>query len=324
MRADGIAWDPKGPASVHRARAALDASGNVVAYEFVSKGFSRRNIDTNEADPANSLVGMSTGVPPKPNHDFGVPSETYRFDNKLLAWETIPPLVASCSPLRTSHLRDPVGPQIHFASEQFVDEMAIAAKEDPVAFRVKRVSPRDAAVIKAAAEKAGWKPRSGPRARRSGEVMRGQGIAYASRNGTIVAVVADIEVERKTGRILANRVTVAHDCGLIINPTGLRYTIEGNVVNGLSRTLYEEVRFDADKVTSVDWMSYPILEIRDTPKAIDVVLINHPEIAPSGAGEPTIRVIPAAVANAFYDATGVRIRRAPLTPERVKAALAKA
>src|SRR5581483_2755639 len=202
---------------------------------------------------------------------------------------------------------------------------AAAAKEDPVAFRLKRVAaPRDAAVIKAAAEKAGWKPRPGPRARRKGEVMRGQGIAYATRGGTIVAVVADIEVERKTGRIRANRFTVAHDCGLIINPEGLRYTIEGNVVNGLSRTLFEEVRFDPDKVTSVDWMSYPILEIADTPKAIDVVLINHPEIAPTGAGEPTIRVIPAAVANAFYDATGVRMRRVPLTPERVKAALAKA
>jgi nicotinate dehydrogenase subunit B len=325
MRQDGIAWDPKGPASVHRARAALDASGNVVAYEFVSKGFSRRNIDTNESDPANSLVGMSTGVAPKPNMDFGVPSESYRFDHKLLAWETIAPLVASCSPLRTSHLRDPVGPQMHFASEQFVDEMAVAAKEDPVAFRLKHVAaPRDAAVIKAAAEKAGWKPRPGARARARGDLMRGQGIAYATRGGTIVAVVADIEVERKTGRIRANRFTVAHDCGLIINPTGLRYTIEGNVVNGLSRTLFEEVRFDPDKVTSVDWMSYPILEIADTPKAIDVVLINHPEIMPTGAGEPTIRVIPAAVANAFYDATGVRMRRAPLTPERVKAALAKA
>src|SRR5712672_837105 len=173
MRSDGIAWDPKGPASVHRGRAALDASGKVIGYEFISRGFSRRNIDTNESDPANSLVGMSTGVAPKPSHDFGVPSESYRFDAKLLAWETIPPLLASCSPLRTSHLRDPVGPQIHFASEQFIDELAVAAKDDPVAFRLKHVAaPRDAAVIKAAAEKAGWKPRPGPRARRSGELMR--------------------------------------------------------------------------------------------------------------------------------------------------------
>jgi CO/xanthine dehydrogenase Mo-binding subunit len=137
-------------------------------------------------------------------------------------------------------------------------------------------------------------------------------------------VVAEIEVERKTGRIWGRKFTVAHDCGLIINPQGLRDTIEGNVVQGLSRTLFEEVRFDREKVTSIDWMSYPILEIRDAPEAIEVVLINRPEIAPTGAGEPSIRVIPAAVANAFFDATGVRLRRVPLTPERVRAALARA
>jgi CO/xanthine dehydrogenase Mo-binding subunit len=325
MRSDGIAWDPKGPASVHHGRAALDASGKVIAYEFVSKGFSRRNIDTNESDPRDSLAGMSIGLPPKPSLDFGVPAEAYGFDNKLLAWEVIPPLLDVSSPLRSSHLRDPVGPQIQFGSEQFIDELAVAAGEDPVAFRLKYVSaPRDAAVIKAAAEKAGWQPRQAPRAARSGDILSGRGIAYAQRNGTLVAVVAEIEVERKSGRIWGKKFTVAHDCGLIVNPQGLRDTIEGNVVQGLSRTLFEEVRFDREKVTSIDWMSYPILEIRDTPEAIEVVLINHPELAPTGAGEPSIRVIPAAVANAFFDATGVRLRRAPLAPERVKAALARA
>jgi CO/xanthine dehydrogenase Mo-binding subunit len=324
MRNDGIAWDPKGPACVHRARAALDASGKVIGYEFVCKGFSRINIQTNESDPAHSLVGMSTGIPPKPSDGFGVPAESYGFENKLLAWETIPPLLDSCSPLRTAHLRDPVGPEIHFGSEQFIDELAAATSEDPVAFRLRYVAaPRDAAVIRAAAEKAQWQPRSGARDR-SGDILSGRGIAYAQRGGTIVAAVAEIEVERKTGRIRAKKVTVAHDCGLIINPEGLRYTIEGNVVHGLSRTLFEEVRFDRDQVTSVDWMSYPILDIKDAPETIDVVLINHPEVAPTGAGEPTIRVIPAAIANAFFDATGVRMRKVPLAPERVKAALARA
>ena len=324
MRNDGIAWDPKGPACVHRARAALDASGKVVGYEFVSKGFSRINIQTNESDPSHSLVGMSTGFPPKPNDGFGVPAESYGFENKLLAWETIPPLLDSCSPLRTAHLRDPVGPEIHFGSEQFIDELAAATNEDPVAFRLKYVAaPRDAAVIKAAAEKAQWQPRSGARDR-SGDVLSGRGIAYAQRGGTIVAAVVEIEVERKTGRIHAKKVTVAHDCGLIINPEGLRYTIEGNVVHGLSRALFEEVRFDRDRVTSVDWMSYPVIDIKDAPETIEVVLVNHPEVMPTGAGEPTIRVIPAAVANAFFDATGVRMRKVPLTPERVKAVLARA
>jgi len=311
MRADGTAWDPKGPAAVHRARAALDASGKVVAYEFVSKGFSRQHIATNESDPGDSLVGQSTGAAPKGNQIYGSPAESYVFDNKLLAWETIPPLVDGCSPLRTSHLRDPVGPDIHFGSEQFIDELAHATGEDPVAFRLRYLSnQRHAAVVKAVAEKSGW-----------ASLGKGKGIAFADRNGTAVAAVAQVEVDKASGRVWVRRVWVAHDCGLIINPQGLRMTVEGNVVQGISRTLYEEVRFDRDAVQSVDWMSYPIAEMRDAPESIEVVLVNRPEIAPSGAGEPTIRVIPAAVANAFFSATGVRLRKAPLTPERVKAAL---
>jgi len=314
MRADGTAWDPKGPACVHRARAAIDATGKVVAYEFVSKGFSRQHIATNESQPADSLIGQTLGVPPKPNQIFGTPAESYGFENKLLGWETIPQFVDHCSPLRTSHFRDPVGPEIHFGSEQFIDELARAADEDPVAFRLRYLTePRHAAVVKAVAEKSGWN-----------SLGKGKGIAFAERNGTAVAVVAQVEVDRASGRVWARKLWVAHDCGLIINPEILRTTIEGNVVQGLSRTLFEEVRFDRDSVTSVDWTSYPILDIADAPESIDVTLIDRPEVAPSGAGEPTIRVIPAAVANAFFDATGVRLRRAPLSPERVKAALAKA
>ena len=314
MRVDGTAWDPKGPACVHRARAAIDATGKVVAYEFISKGFSRQHIATNESQVADSLIGQSMGVAPKPTQIFGVPAESYGFENKLLGWETIPQFVDHCSPLRTAHLRDPVGPEIHFGSEQFVDEVARAAGEDPVAFRLKYLTePRHAAVVKAVAEKSGW----------SG-LGKGKGIAFADRNGTAVAVVAQVEVDRATGRVWARRFWVAHDCGLIINPEILRQTIEGNVVQGLSRTLFEEVRFDRDSVTSVDWASYPILDMGDAPESIDVTLIDRREVAPSGAGEPTIRVIPAAVANAFFDATGVRLRRAPFSPERVKAALAKA
>jgi nicotinate dehydrogenase subunit B len=319
MRADGTAWDPKGPAAVHRARAALDASGKVLAYDFMSKGFSRQHIATNESNPADSLVGQALGLTPKGNQLYGSPEESYGFENKRLAWETIAPLVVEgCSPLRTSHLRDPVGPDIHFGSEQFIDELAHAAGADPVEFRLRYLTnPRHQAVVKAAAEKAGWSSLAKGK-------NQGKGIAFADRNGTAVAVVAEVEVDRSSGRIWARRFTVAHDCGLIINPLTLRQTIEGNVVQGVSRTLFEEVRFAPDAVASVDWASYPILEMPDAPEAIEIVLIDRPEIAPSGAGEPTIRVIPAAVANAFFSATGVRLRRAPLNPERVKAALAKA
>ena len=152
--------------------------------------------------------------------------------------------------------------------------------------------------------------------------MIGRGFSYTERNGTIVAVVAEVEVNRSSGRVWARQLTVAHDCGLIINPRGLRLTIEGNVVQALSRTLFEEVQFDRDQVLSVDWASYPILEIQDAPERVDIVLLDHPTMPASGAGEPSTRTVPAAVANAFFDATGVRMRRVPLTPERVKAALA--
>jgi CO/xanthine dehydrogenase Mo-binding subunit len=326
MRADGTQWDPKGPACVHRARAALDASGKVLAYEFIAKGLSRVNVLFSEVDPRDSLAGMALGMPLKPDTGLGVPAESYAFENKRLAWEVIPPLLERYSPLRTSHMRDPLGPEVHFGSEQFIDEIAWAAGEDPVAFRLKYISaPRDAAVIRAVAEKAGWAPRAAGtrRGARRGQPLRGRGIAYAQRSDTVVAVVAEVEVQPANGRIWARRFIVAHDCGLIINPQSLRQTIEGNVVQGLSRTLFEEVRFDERRVTSVDWASYPILEMRDAPEAIDIVLIDRPDMAPSGAGEPTMRCIPAAVANAFFDATGVRMRRAPLTAERVKAALAR-
>jgi CO/xanthine dehydrogenase Mo-binding subunit len=325
MRHDGTAWDPKAPASIHRARAALDASGKVVAYEFISRGFSRLNIESNESDPRESLVGMELGLPLKPGLAFGTPAEAYGFDNKRLGWEVVAPLLDRSSPLRTSHMRDPLGPQIHFGSEQFMDELAFATGEDPVAFRLRYLTgARDKAVVKAAADKSGWQPRTAAQRDRSGAVLKGRGIAYAQRAGTVMAVVAEVEVEPQSGRIWARKLTVAHDCGLIVSPLGLRSTIESGVVQSISRTLFEEVRFDSSMVTSVDWASYPILEMQDAPETIDVVLINRPDAAPTGAGESTPRVVPAALANAFFDATGVRLRRAPMDPERVKAALAKA
>ncbi|MBV8745305.1 MAG: xanthine dehydrogenase family protein molybdopterin-binding subunit, partial [Xanthobacteraceae bacterium] len=243
-------------------------------------------------------------------------------DNKKLAWETIAPLLDRGSPLRSAHLRDPVGPQVHFASESFMDEVAAALNVDPVEFRLRHVkAPRDIAAIKAVAEKAGWVSRPSPRRAQTGNTVSGRGIAYSQRNGTIVAIVAEVDVDRSTGKIFARKFTVAHDCGQMINPDGLTKTIEGNIVQGVSRTLWEEVKFDPKNVTSVDWLTYPILDITETPEVIDVVLINHPELPPSGAGEPSIRPVAAAIANAIFDATGVRIRRVPFSPDRVKAAL---
>jgi CO/xanthine dehydrogenase Mo-binding subunit len=321
-REQGTGWDPKGPASVHHARAALDAQGNVIAYDFVSKGFSRIDVNTNGGQPIDTLAGHLRGIDLKSGDGFGVPAESYVFANKRAAWETIPPLLDRGSPLRSSHLRDPVGPQIHFASESFMDELASALAVDPVEFRLRHLkAQRDIDVIKAAVQKANWQTRPSPRRDQSGNIVSGRGMAYSQRNGTYCAIVAEVEIDRSTGKIWAKRFTVAHDCGLVINPDGLRHAIEGNIVQGTSRTLWEEVKFDSKAVTSVDWMSYPILDITETPETIDVVIINRPEIAPSGAGEPSMRPLSAAIANAIFDATGVRLRRAPFSPDRVKGAL---
>jgi CO/xanthine dehydrogenase Mo-binding subunit len=321
MRDQGTGWDPKGPASVHRARAGLNAAGEVIAYEFTSKAFSRVDVDTNGGKPPDTLTGQALGVVLKSGDGFGVPAESYEIANKRMAWETIPPLLDRSSPLRTSHLRDPVGPQIHFASESFIDELAAAVNADPIEFRLRHVKdPRDIAVIKAAAQKANWEPRPSPRRDQTGTKLSGRGIAYAQRNGTRVAVIAEVDVDRSTGKIWARKFTVAHDCGQIINPDGLVKCVEGNIVQGVSRALWEEVTFDRNTVTSVDWITYPILDITETPGQVDVVLINYPDIAPSGAGEPSIRPVAAAIGNAIFDATGVRIRRVPFSPERVKAA----
>jgi len=227
------------------------------------------------------------------------------------------------SPLRTGHLRDPLGPETHFASESFIDELAHAAGADPVAFRLKYLSDeRHAAVVKAVADRARWRAGANPN-RGKGDVMTGRGVSYTERNGTVVALIAEVEVDRRTGRVWAKKFTCAHDCGQIINPDGLKITIEGNIVQAVSRTLFEEVRFDENRVTSVDWASYPILELSDAPESIEVVLIDRPNMAPQGGGEPSTRTVPAAIANAIFDATGVRMRRVPITPERMKAALAR-
>jgi nicotinate dehydrogenase subunit B len=321
-RDQGTGWDPKGPASIHRARAAIDANGNIIAYEFTSKGFSRVDVNTSGNNPIDTLAGQTRGVELKSGDGFGVPAESYEFPNKRMAWETIPPLLDRSSPLRTSHLRDPVGPQIHFASESFMDEVAAALKDDPIEFRLRHVKdPRDIAVIKAAAEKFGWDTRPSPRPNQTGNKVSGRGLAYAQRNGTRVAVIAEVDIDRSTGRIFAKRFVCGHDCGQIINPDGLEKCIEGNIVQGISRTLWEEVKFDDKTVTSVDWMTYPILDITETPEKIEFALLDYPNSPPTGAGEPSMRPLTAAIANAIFDATGVRIRRVPFSPDRVKQAL---
>lgn len=323
MRNQGTGWDPKGPASVHLCKAALDGAGNVTGYTVESRGFSRFDVAPNEGDPRDTLPGQLLGLGQHPVQVFGYPNETYTFPAQLLAWETVAPLVKNASPLRTAQLRDPVGPQINFASESFIDELAAAANADPVEFRLRHLSDKRAIdVINAAAKQFAWQSRPATTgADRSGDVVRGRGVSLAQRVETLCAAMVEIEVDRRTGEVRPIRWAVAHDCGLIINPGNLRLTIEGNIIQATSRALLEEVTYDRENVTSVDWVSYPILDILMVPDVIDVVMINRPEYRPTGAGEPSSRPVASAIANAIFDATGVRLRRAPFTPERVKAAL---
>ena len=201
--------------------------------------------------------------------------------------------------------------------------MAIAVGMDPLAFRLKHVADeRDAAVLRAATELANWIPRTAARRTRSDDDnLIGSGLAYAQRGGSVNAIVVEVEVNPDTGRVRVRRMWVGADHGLIVNPFTLDRTIEGNLLQAMSRTLFEEVKFDRNTVTSDDWLSYPILEAADAPDEVLIKHINRPELGPRGAGEPTTRVVPPAIANAFFDATGVRLRRVPFTPERVLAAL---
>jgi CO/xanthine dehydrogenase Mo-binding subunit len=301
----------------------LSAGNEIAAWYFHAKGFSGWDVMFNASDPKDTLVGQLTGFAKGDSHNFGTPAESYAFPSSVKYWETIPPLLARASPLRCSHMRAPQEPQLHFAHECFIDEVAAAAGIDPIALRLKHLrDEREIAVVEAVARAAGWQSRPSPIEARGGAVLRGRGIAINSGFGGYVATVCEVEVDRSTGRVWPRRFVVAHDCGLIINPRGLHGTIEGNVVQGVSRTLFEEVRFDERTVNSVDWATYPILEVGDAPESIEIVTIDRRDQPSGGAGEPAHVTIPAAIANAVFDATGVRIRRLPLSPERVKAALA--
>ncbi|MGE3533045.1 MAG: molybdopterin cofactor-binding domain-containing protein [Steroidobacteraceae bacterium] len=326
MRNEGTGWDPKAPPSVTRMRAGLDVDGKVIAWDVQIKGLNKVDVSYSEAEPGDTLAGQLLGFP-RTTLDFiafSIPEEDYQFANKRLAWEVAAPFLYTASPLRTAHMRDPAGPQNHFASESFVDEVAAAVRIDPVQFRLSYLTElRDIAVIKAVVERAGWKVGpTGARRGRKGEWVTGSGFAYCRRDGSLLAMIADVEVNGRTGELRVPRIVVAHDCGLIINPGTLKNVIEGGVLQGLSRTIHEEVHFSKRAVTSVDWISYPILDISEAPTVVDVVLIDRPDVPSSGSGESGVRIVAAAVNNAFFEATGKRIRRAPLNAERIRQALA--
>ena len=316
MREDEHGWDPKGPPTLIDVRAAVDAAGNEVrAWE--SQAFiphkpkesavtllaaELAGLPRDEAFPGN--ISQSLGIP------YTVPN--IRATARWLA-ET---------PFRPSWIRAPGRMQNTFANESFVDELAVTLGVDPLEFRLRHLDDqRGIELLRRLATLSAWTPRR-PMARQAGAVLKGRGLAYVKYElyRTYVGAVADVEVDGQSGKVTVKKFYVAHDCGQIINPDGLRNQIEGNVVQTTSRTLLEELQFDRSRVTSVDWASYPILKFPDVPDvAID--LIDRPNEKPWGAGEPTAAVVPAAIANAIAGATGVRLRSVPMTSEKVLAAL---
>ncbi|MFA5897531.1 MAG: molybdopterin cofactor-binding domain-containing protein [Hyphomicrobium sp.] len=332
MRQEETAWDTKGPAYAFKMRGGLDPQGNVVALHYDACAADHNHLGYNEHETVLISQLMGTRKSPISQGRASLPSDMYVIPNRRQTTRVVPLPMPFETPLRTGNLRDPDGPQVQFALESFIDELAAKAKADPVEFRLRMLQAstqddsgfkraRSIACIKAAAANFGWISRPSPQSAvalaKADDILTGRGIAYAYRSQTVVATIVEVEVNKKTGRIWAKRIVVAHDCGLVINPEALIRVVEAGTLYGLSRALHEEVKFDAEKVTSVDWMTHPTLRHEDTPERIDVVIVNgdphpnRPDLRHYGAGETMVKPMLAAVANAVFDATGLRFRSVP-------------
>jgi CO/xanthine dehydrogenase Mo-binding subunit len=322
MRDDEFAWEPYGSAMLMRTKAGLDADGRVVdwVYEVWSNTHSTRPAapgDDNNllaswylAEPSQS--GPPTNIPQPAGGGDRNAVPLYDFPNQRVVNHLIPEM-----PLRVSALRTLGAYANVFAIESFIDELAAATGQDPVSFRLAHlVDPRARAVIEAAAKKAGWK------AGETGNGVRGRGFGFAKYKNlaTYVAVVAEIEIDPKTGHIRVPHAFATADAGQIINPDGLANQIEGGMIQSTSWTLHEAVRFDRSSISSRDWSGYPILTMPEVPE-IEVTLIDRPDEKSLGAGEAAQGPMAAAIANAFAHATGRRLRDLPFISDRVRSAL---
>jgi nicotinate dehydrogenase subunit B len=266
---------------------------------------------------AASLSGLPQDAVIAPGNIINNSAIPYKFANIKTVCHRL-----ETTPFRPSWIRTPGRMQNTYANECFMDELAAAAGADPLAFRLKYLDDkRGIELLERLAALAKWEKRSSPQ-KASGDVVKGRGISYVKYElvRTYVGAVVEVEVDTSSGRIRVTRFYVVHDCGQIINPDGLRNQIDGNVLQTVSRTLKEEVTFDRSKVTSLDWQSYPILTFPEAPEIV-VELIDRPNEKPWGAGEPSASVVPSAISNAVFDATGVRLRSIPYSPAKVKAAM---
>jgi len=319
MREDELGFDPKGPPQLLDLRAALDAQGNIAAWE--TEAFLPENTPNLRSRPMLAFLaaGIAQPVGQSVAQVQGNAYPSYELPNMTATVHWL-----KTTPLRPSNLRAPGKPGNSFAVESFIDELAAAAGRDPLEFRLAHLKDEyGTRLMKIVAERMDWKSRPAPnRANTGGDVLLGRGISYIwyKHADNRMAMGLEAEIERKTGNVRVTRVVAAVECGQMINPDAVKNQIEGNIVQAVSRTLLEETVFDTAGVTSVDWRSYPILTFPDTP-ALDITLVGSPFDKPLGAGEAASAPVPAAIGNAVFDATGVRIRRVPLTPARVLAAL---
>jgi CO/xanthine dehydrogenase Mo-binding subunit len=317
-RGDEHGWDPKGPPTLIDLRANVDRAGNVTAWQ--SEFFIPQGATGNVALVAADLSGKPAENALSPGGIVNDSAIGYRFPNVRTVCHRL-----ESTPFRPSWIRAPGRLQNTFANECFIDEIASAVDADPIDFRIRYTDPLDLRgleVLDRLAKLAKWEKRSSPQRTITGNVVKGRGSAYVRYElvRTYVGAVAEVEVDRITGGIKVAKFYVVHDCGQVINPGGVRAQIEGCVIQTTSRTLKEELSFDRAMVTSLDWATYPILTFPEVPE-IEIELIDRPAEKPWGAGEPTAAVVSAAISNAVFDATGVRLRSVPFKPEKVRAAL---
>ncbi len=314
-RQDENIWDPKGPPQLIDIEGGVSADGKIAAWKtvmFIPKATAQLpNIPLLGPQSAGikQLMGISTGlISQNGNPPYSTPHVEVSAN-----WH-------KDAPLRPSNIRAPGKIANCFAVESFTDELSHLAGVDPLEFRLQGMSDaRGIEIIQRTAKLIGWKKRNTPVTKRSGTQLKGRGMAYMHYKGneTYVGVAMDVVVNTQTGVIQVKRIACAHDCGLIINPDGTQAQVEGNLLQTLSRTLHEEVKFDKSQVTSSNWATYPILTFPQVPEIL-IDLIDRPFEPPLGAGEAAATPIPAALANAVFDACGVRMRTAPFTPAQFK------
>ncbi|EJW12331.1 Isoquinoline 1-oxidoreductase beta subunit [Rhodovulum sp. PH10] len=312
-------WEPKGAGQVMTVDGGLDADGRIVAYDFQTRY---------PSNVCHTLPLLLTGkVPPTPvvaQMGDRTAIGPYDYENKRVVCHDMAPIV------RASWLRGVSALPNSFAHECWIDEMAEEAGVDPVEYRLRYLKDSRAIdLVNQLAERAEWEPHVGPRKREDeAGILRGRGFAYAlyvhskfpGYGSAWAAWVADVAVNKHTGEVSLTKVSVGQDSGLMINPDGVRHQIQGNVIQSTSRVLKEEVTFSDIAVASREWGSYPLLTFPELPP-IDVMMVPRPNEPPLGVGESASVPSAAAIANAIYDATGVRFREPPFTPDRVLAAL---